>query len=79
MQVWRPLKGPVNEAPLAIVDVTTVRTDSLMPVRLSLPARIGYTYTVKHDPGAQTRCAAKLLKAISCSMACVPLSFMCGG
>lgn len=49
-QVWRPLKGPVDEAPLAVVDAQTTEPGDLLPVRLEFPHRTGYTYTLRHSP-----------------------------
>lgn len=51
LQVWRPLRGPVDESPLAVVDAQTVKHEDFVPVRLELPGRTGSTYQVKHDPG----------------------------
>lgn len=51
MQVWRPLQGPVDEAPLAVVDAQTLQPGDLLSVRLEFANRTGYTYTVKRDPG----------------------------
>ena len=51
MQVWRPLKGPVDDSPLALVDAQTVRPDDLMQNQLQFPDRLGHTYSVKHNPG----------------------------
>ena len=52
LQVWRPLKGPVKEAPLGLIDAQTVdkKTD-LMDLRLQFEARAGYNYAVRHNPG----------------------------
>ena len=51
LQVWRPLKGPVNEAPLAVVESGTVSKEALHTVKLEFPHRTGYTYSVSHEPG----------------------------
>lgn len=57
MQVWRPLKGPVKEAPLAVVDARSVSPRSLHTVKLVFPHRVGHTYTVGYDPGELLGCA----------------------
>lgn len=49
--MWRPLKGPVDESPLALVDAQTLQPGDLLSNRLELQHRTGYTYSVKHDPG----------------------------
>lgn len=50
-QVWRPLRGPVEDSPLALVDARSVKPDDLMENRIDFPERTGYTYSVKHNPG----------------------------
>ena len=50
MQVWRPLKGPVQESPLAMIDASTVDKEDLMQYALHFPDRTGYNYAVKHNP-----------------------------
>ena len=49
VQVWRPLKGPVDESPLGVIDASTVDKDDLMQNTLHFPNRTGYTYAVKHN------------------------------
>jgi hypothetical protein len=50
IQVWRPLKGPVDDAPLGMIDAETVSKDDLMPLSLHFPERVGQTYALKHNP-----------------------------
>lgn len=49
-QVWRPLKGPVNDSPLGMIDASTTDKDDLMQYALHFPGRTGYNYAVKHNP-----------------------------
>lgn len=50
IQVWRPLKGPVDDSPLGMIDASTVAKEDLMPYALHFPERTGYNYAVKHNP-----------------------------
>jgi hypothetical protein len=50
VNVWRPLRGPVEEKPLAVCDGATVRPEDLVPNALIYPDRRGETYAVTYDP-----------------------------
>ena len=50
MQIWRPLKGPVDESPLGMIDASTVDNEDLMQYAIHFPGRTGYNYAVKHNP-----------------------------
>ncbi|MBV8391944.1 MAG: methyltransferase [Alphaproteobacteria bacterium] len=50
INLWRPLHGPLHDAPLALCDATTVRADQLVPSDLVYPNRVGETYSVTYDP-----------------------------
>ena len=50
INVWRPIKGPLLDSPLAVCDATTVRADQLVPSDLVYPHRVGETYSVTFDP-----------------------------
>ena len=49
MQVWRPFKT-VDEAPLAMIDASTVAKEDLLPNKLDLPGRSGWTYSIAANP-----------------------------
>jgi hypothetical protein len=50
VQVWRPLRGPVHDSPLGILDAATVAKDDLIPYSLIFPGRKGYNYAAKYNP-----------------------------
>lgn len=50
INLWRPIRGPLRDAPLAVCDGTTVQFDELIPSDLIYPHRIGETYSVRFSP-----------------------------
>jgi hypothetical protein len=50
INLWRPIRGPVRDAPLAMADGTTVTPDDLVASDLIYPNRSGETYSVKYNP-----------------------------
>jgi hypothetical protein len=50
VNLWRPIRGPVRDAPLAMADGTTVGPDDLVASDLIYPNRSGETYSVKYNP-----------------------------
>src|SRR5947207_299795 len=53
VNVWRPIKGPLQDSPLAVCDATTIRSEDLVPSDLVYPHRVGETYSVKYNPEHQ--------------------------
>jgi hypothetical protein len=51
VNLWRPIRGPVRDTPLALCDATTVAPDDLVASDLIYPNRNGETYSVKFNPG----------------------------
>lgn len=51
INLWRPIRGPLRDSPLAVCDVTTVVADDLVASDLIYPNRKGETYSVKFNPG----------------------------
>ncbi len=49
INVWRPLHGPVEDAPLAMVDARSVESGDLVATDLVYPDRIGEIYYVKFN------------------------------
>src|ERR1700753_134155 len=49
INLWRPIRGPVRDAPLAMADGTTVAPDDLVASDLIYPNRRGETYSVKYN------------------------------
>lgn len=50
INLWRPIKGPLLDSPLAVCDATTIALDDLVPSDLVYPHRVGETYSVKFNP-----------------------------
>lgn len=50
INLWRPIRGPLRDAPLAMFDGQTVASDDLVASDLVYPNRSGETYSVKYNP-----------------------------
>ena len=48
--VWRPLRAPVEGAPLALCDARSIAADDLVATDLVYPDRMGEVYTVRYRP-----------------------------
>jgi hypothetical protein len=53
INLWRPIRGPLLDSPLAVCDARTVRADELVASDLVYPHRVGETYSVKYNPDHQ--------------------------
>jgi hypothetical protein len=53
INLWRPIRGPLLDSPLAVCDARTVRPDELIASDLVYPNRVGETYSVRYDPEHQ--------------------------
>ena len=51
IQVWRPIRHPVETWPLAIADAQSISPESLVVTERRYPERIGQTYAITFDPG----------------------------
>lgn len=50
INVWRPIRGPLLDAPLALCDARSVAPADLVPADLVYPDRTGETYAVSYNP-----------------------------
>ncbi len=50
INLWRPIRGPLRDTPLAMLDGTTVKESDLVASDLIYPNRSGETYSVKYSP-----------------------------
>jgi len=50
INVWRPIRGPLRDAPLAVCDATTVAFTDFVPSDLVYRDRTGEIYRVKYNP-----------------------------
>jgi hypothetical protein len=51
INLWRPIRGPLQDSPLAVCDASSVRPEQLIPSDLLYPDRVGETYSVTFHPG----------------------------
>jgi hypothetical protein len=51
INVWRPTRGPVQEAPLAVCDAQTMGPNDLVAMDLIYPDRMGEIQSLDFDPG----------------------------
>jgi hypothetical protein len=50
VNLWRPIRGPVRDAPLALCDGASVAPHALRAVELRYPDRTGEIYYLMHEP-----------------------------
>jgi hypothetical protein len=53
INLWRPIRGPLLDSPLAVCDARTVKPNELVAADLVYPNRVGETYSVKYNPDHQ--------------------------
>ncbi len=50
INVWRPIRGPVERSPLALADASSTRQEGLIATDQIFPDRVGEIYNVAHAP-----------------------------
>jgi len=50
INVWRPIRGPVQGAPLAVCDARSIAPADLVPTDLRYPDRTGEVYSLRFNP-----------------------------
>ena len=50
INVWRPIRGPVEEMPLAVCDAQTIASADLVPTDLKYEDRTGEVYSLAFNP-----------------------------
>jgi hypothetical protein len=50
VNVWRPIRGPIESSPLAVCDASSIASEDFVPSDLIYPDKIGETYRFKHNP-----------------------------
>ena len=50
INVWRPIRGPVERSPLALADASSVRPEDLIATDQVFPDRVGEIYHLAYDP-----------------------------
>jgi hypothetical protein len=53
VNLWRPIRGPLRDAPLAVCDARSIKMEQLVPSDLIYRDRVGETYSVTFDPAHQ--------------------------
>ena len=51
VNVWRPIRGPVQRTPIALADAASVRPDELIATDQIFPDRVGEIYQLAYGPG----------------------------
>jgi len=51
VNVWRPIRGPVERSPLALADASSVRPADLIATDQVFPDRVGEIYHLAHEAG----------------------------
>ncbi len=60
VNVWRPIKGPVRCAPLALADASTVPSEDLIATDQRFPDRVGEIYQLAYGAGHQWYYASEM-------------------
>jgi hypothetical protein len=50
INVWRPIRGPVERSPLALADASSIRPEDLIATDQVFPDRVGEIYHLAHEP-----------------------------
>ena len=50
INVWKPIRGPVRDTPLAVCDARSIRPPDLVPTDLKYRDRTGEVYSLKFNP-----------------------------
>ncbi|HZP45772.1 MAG TPA: CmcJ/NvfI family oxidoreductase [Candidatus Binataceae bacterium] len=50
INVWRPIRGPVEETPLAVCDARSMKLEDFIPTDLKYRDRTGEVYSLKFNP-----------------------------
>ena len=50
IQVWRPIRHPIETFPLAMADAKTLSPDDMVISERRYPNRVGQTYAIKYNP-----------------------------
>lgn len=51
INVWRPIRGPVERSPLALADASSIAPEDLFATDHVFPERVGEIYHLAHSPG----------------------------
>ncbi len=60
VNVWRPIRGPVERSPLALADASSVAPEDLIATDRIFPVRVGEIYNLAHAPSQRWYHAPKM-------------------
>jgi len=60
INVWRPIRGPVERSPLALADASTVAPEDLIATDQIFPDRVGEIYNLAHAPSQRWYHASRM-------------------
>ena len=60
VNVWRPIKGPVQRAPLAVADASSIAKEELVATDQVFPDRVGEIYQLAYGSGQKWYFASKM-------------------
>ena len=60
INVWRPIRGPIQRTPIALADAGSVRPDDLIATDQIFPDRVGEIYQLAYAPGQRWYWAPKM-------------------
>ena len=60
INVWRPIRGPVERSPLALADASSVRPEDLIATDQVFPDRVGEIYHLAHHPAQRWSYAPRM-------------------
>lgn len=61
INVWRPIRGPVQRSPLAVADASSVAAGDLIATDQVFPDRVGEIYHLAHNPGQRWYYASEMM------------------
>lgn len=62
INVWRPIRGPVERSPLALADASSMRAENLVATDQMFPNRVGEIYNVSYDPSQRWYFAPRMTR-----------------
>ncbi len=62
INVWRPIRGPVERSPLALADASSVAREDLIATDQIFPDRVGEIYNLAHSPSQRWYYAPRMTK-----------------
>ena len=60
INIWRPIRGPLRDSPLAVCDALSVKPAQLIPTDLVYEHRVGETYSVTFDAHHRWFCVPEM-------------------